>query len=165
MQKYKRHELLRQAGRPEDANEVVTQEATALNAETARGEQRAKADAKKAKKQRQKAKKQQQLLNQTQSQDGALTPHSVESESHASPALSPEPESSARGSSEPLSETPALVGGGQSSAAEEDGVGVQGEEESRDSTDADMLQIFRCPICKVSEMGYINCSASWLGSL
>lgn len=160
MQKYKRHELLQQAGRSDDAKKLAEKETAGHSAEVIQAEQQAKAGAKKAKKQRQKAKKQQQQVTQTQTQThtSALTPRSAEPDSDTSLAWTAEPESSPRGVSEALSEAAASVGVGQSSAAEEGAVGLQGgEDTSRDSSDADMLEIFRCPICKVGRTDHMMC--------
>ena len=138
---------MRQAGQSDAAQQLAETEASSYNTALARVEQQAKADAKKAKKQRQKAKKQ---LTQTPPQAAALAPRSAERDSDTSRALSTEPEPSARGSSEAPGDTAAPVE--QSHAAEVNAVRLHGgQATSRDSTDAHMLDIFRCPISKVSK--------------
>ena len=129
--------------------------ADATNAESAEAEQQAKADAKKAKWQRQKAKKQ-----ITQTQKEALNPCTSKAESSMAQSL--EREFTKLPSFEAQSKS-ALV---EESPAGEDSAGLQEDETaSQHSRDAGLLDIFRCPICKVSKkytsvMHTHHCSAS-----
>lgn len=130
------------------------------NDKLAEAEQQARADAKKAKKQRQKAKR-----KLTQAQAEVVAPHTSKAET-----TSP-PHSSEAGSSELLSAAaqgdnasvgelravgaPARVSAGVTAEAT---TGVEEDEgASRKNEDASMLEIFRCPLSKVST----TCSSDW----
>ena len=131
-----------QAPLASDQSDLDEPAADATNAESAEAKQQAKADAKKAKKQRQKAKK-----HMTRTQAEALTPCTSQAETLAH---SPEGEFTKLPSSEAQSKS-AIV---EESPGGEDNAGSPGREDttaSQHSREADLLEIFRCPMSKVSK--------------
>lgn len=141
----------------EDIHEILHR--GIVSSKLAAAEQQAKADAKKAKKQRQKAKKK---LTQAEA-----LPHRTSEAEITSPPQSAEPGSSELHSSDALSDSASVgepravgaaagvaagvTGGFNAAASTEVTAGVKEDEQaSRKSEDEGMLEIFRCPLCKVS---------------